>query len=120
VIDETGQIATGKLVFSTKAWEQLLGRTPEQFAQAEIELLRYLETRLLFLRYNLGFGWCARAVEEEGNEGGDGNDGADEECMTGKKRSRDCDVAKKGIGPDFLSTDSVGEVGRLCIWCVQV
>ncbi|KAF2112935.1 hypothetical protein BDV96DRAFT_497013 [Lophiotrema nucula] len=73
IIDETGQISSGKLIFSDTAWEQLLGRTPEQLVNTDLEVLRYLEQRLLFLRVSLGFG-----------------------C------------------------DGVGEVGRLCIWCVKM
>lgn len=58
VIDETGQIETGKLVFSDRAWEQLLGRTVDQFMKDEVQSLRYMEQRLLFVRVSLGFGWC--------------------------------------------------------------
>ncbi|KAL1606389.1 hypothetical protein SLS60_003792 [Paraconiothyrium brasiliense] len=56
VIDETGTISTGKLIFSDAAWEQLLGRTAEQLVSASLEVMKYLEQRLLFLRLTLGFG----------------------------------------------------------------
>ncbi|KAF2825825.1 hypothetical protein CC86DRAFT_467442 [Ophiobolus disseminans] len=59
IIDETGQISSGKLVLSDKAWEQLLGRTAEQLVATDIDTLRYLEQRLLLLRVTMGFVWCA-------------------------------------------------------------
>ncbi len=59
LIDETGAITSGKLVWSDEAWEQLLGRNAEGLAAASssAQLLRYLENRLLFLRLALLFGW---------------------------------------------------------------
>ncbi|KAI9695113.1 MAG: hypothetical protein M1820_008881 [Bogoriella megaspora] len=59
VIDETGCIASGKLIFSDFAWEQLLGRTAQQLVDSNAELLKYLEQRMLFLRVTLVFGWAA-------------------------------------------------------------
>ncbi|ORY19497.1 hypothetical protein BCR34DRAFT_620953 [Clohesyomyces aquaticus] len=58
IIDETGQISGGKLIFSDAAWEQLLGRTADQLVDTDIDVLNYLEQRMLFLRVSLGFGWC--------------------------------------------------------------
>ncbi|KAF2126619.1 hypothetical protein P153DRAFT_407812 [Dothidotthia symphoricarpi CBS 119687] len=55
VIDETGQIASGKLILSDQAWTQLLGRTPEQLVATSVDVLRYLEQRLLLLRVTMGF-----------------------------------------------------------------
>lgn len=57
LIDESGGIACGGLVWSDAAWEELLGRTAEDLAQASKEVLAYLEHRLLFLRVTLLFGW---------------------------------------------------------------
>ncbi|KAL2357179.1 hypothetical protein BJ546DRAFT_1024446 [Cryomyces antarcticus] len=57
LIDETGCIGPGKLVFSDKAWEQLLGRTAEELVESSANVLEYLEHRLLFLRTTLVFGW---------------------------------------------------------------
>lgn len=57
LIDESGAVACGGLVWSDAAWEQLLGRTAEGLSQASKELLAYLEHRLLFLRVTLLFGW---------------------------------------------------------------
>jgi hypothetical protein len=55
VLDETGQIGSGKLILSDKAWEDLLGRTSEQLIKTSVDVLRYLEQRLLFLRVTMGF-----------------------------------------------------------------
>ena len=55
IIDETGQISSGKLILSDAAWEQLLGRTVEQLVATGLDVLRYLEQRLLLLRVTMGF-----------------------------------------------------------------
>lgn len=57
LIDETGTIACGKLIWSSTAWEQLLGRTAEELALQDTDVLKYMEHRLLFLRFSLLFGW---------------------------------------------------------------
>lgn len=59
VVDETGVVASGMLVLSERAWEELLGRTVGQFVGMQAEALEYLEQRMVFLRLTLGFGWCA-------------------------------------------------------------
>ncbi|CAO2655143.1 Nn.00g102070.m01.CDS01 [Neocucurbitaria sp. VM-36] len=58
IIDETGQISTGKLIFSPSAWAQLLGRTADRLVATEVDTLRYLEQRLDFLRVTMGFVLC--------------------------------------------------------------
>lgn len=135
MIDETGQIASGKLIFSSKAWEQLLGRSAHQLVKTDLEILRYLEQRLLFLRLTLGFGWCLEGSKPLPS---------DQEIMAmhSRKRRR-LDVFKTGIGgsstetqtpatvgpkeaaeakltKDELEKEGVGDVGRLCIWCVKM
>ncbi|KAL8672372.1 MAG: hypothetical protein Q9168_003168 [Polycauliona sp. 1 TL-2023] len=60
LIDETGAIRSGKLVFSDEAWEQLLGRSAEELANCDGQLLKYLENRILFLRLTLFFGWSQK------------------------------------------------------------
>ncbi|KAL8794224.1 MAG: hypothetical protein Q9195_003178 [Heterodermia aff. obscurata] len=55
--DETGSIACGKLIWSKTAWEQLLGRNAEELAECNTNVLKYMEHRLLFLRFSLLFGW---------------------------------------------------------------
>ncbi|KAF2104784.1 hypothetical protein NA57DRAFT_29494 [Rhizodiscina lignyota] len=67
LIDETGTTTGGKLIVSTRAWEQLLGRTTSELVATSTEELRTIEQRLLFLRVNLVFGWAAE--EAEGNVG---------------------------------------------------
>jgi len=63
-VDETAEIACGKLVWSDYAWEQLLGRTAAELSASSSELLRYLERRMMGLRVTLVVGWI----------GGDGED----------------------------------------------
>jgi hypothetical protein len=67
VADETGCSSTGKMLLSETAWEELLGRNKDGLAGSSVEVLKYLEQRLLFLRVTLRFAWAA----EEG-EGGRG------------------------------------------------
>ncbi|KAI4932948.1 hypothetical protein J4E85_003351 [Alternaria conjuncta] len=62
LLDETGQISSGKLILSDAAWTQLLGRSPEQLVDTRLDVLRYLEQRLLFLRISMGF---ALRLEDE-------------------------------------------------------
>ena len=59
LIDESGAITSGKLIWSDDAWWQLLGRTAEELAQSDAVLLKYLEDRLLFLKLAVMFGWSA-------------------------------------------------------------
>jgi hypothetical protein len=55
VVDESGQMGSGKLVLSEGAWEELLGRKAEQLVQTDVHVLRYLEQRLMLLRVTMGF-----------------------------------------------------------------
>ena len=57
MIDETGAITSGKLIWSDEAWEQLLGRTAQELAGSSLTLLKYMEARLLFLKLAVMFGW---------------------------------------------------------------
>ena len=59
LVDETGAITSGKIIWSDDAWEQLLGRNADELASAtaEVKLLKYLENRLLFLKLAVMFGW---------------------------------------------------------------
>lgn len=57
LIDETGAITSGKLIWSDEAWEQFLGRNAEELANSSLTLLKYLENRLLFLKLAVMFGW---------------------------------------------------------------
>ncbi|KAF1921349.1 hypothetical protein BDU57DRAFT_438496 [Ampelomyces quisqualis] len=55
VVDETGHIASGKLVLSDRAWQELLGRTAAQLVGTPLPVLQYLEQRILLLRVTMGF-----------------------------------------------------------------
>jgi len=66
VIDETGTLASGKLVWSDRAWEQLLGRTAAELSTSSSELLKYLERRMMGLRVTLVIGWMGGEGEAMG------------------------------------------------------
>lgn len=57
VVDETGAVGGGKLLFSDRAWEDLLGRDAEALVGMEGEAIKYLSDRLLFCRVTVLFGW---------------------------------------------------------------
>jgi hypothetical protein len=57
LVDETGCIAPGKLLWSARAWERLLGRTVEEVTEMTDEEIRWLEQRMIFMRMHLVFGW---------------------------------------------------------------
>ena len=57
LIDETGCIAPGKLLWSQRAWEQLLGRRVKEVTEMTNEEIRLLEQRMMFMRMHLVFGW---------------------------------------------------------------
>ncbi|RFU33351.1 Acting on ester bonds protein, partial [Scytalidium lignicola] len=57
LLDETGCIPAGKLLWSSKAWEQLFGLSHSGFCEMDAELARGLEERMCFERVHLGFGW---------------------------------------------------------------
>ena len=57
VIDETAAISSGKLLFSDKAWRDLLGREPNELLKLGHEEMKYLSDRLLYCRVTLMFGW---------------------------------------------------------------
>jgi hypothetical protein len=66
MVDETGCTTAGKVVLCVNAWERLFGRSVEDLTKANLEVLKYLECRLLFLRLTLLFAWRS---EEEGGVG---------------------------------------------------
>lgn len=57
VIDETGAVSAGKMLFSDQAWQDLLGRGPGDLLQLSYEEIKYLSDRLLFCRVTVMFGW---------------------------------------------------------------
>ncbi|KAB8290828.1 hypothetical protein EYC80_008465 [Monilinia laxa] len=64
LVDETGCIAAGKLIWSENAWKELLGRSVQDLCQMACEEIRLLECRIVGLRLSLCFGWA-------GDEAGD-------------------------------------------------
>jgi hypothetical protein len=57
LLDETGCIALGKLLWSERAWEQLLGRTVKEVTEMTNEEIRWLDKRMLFMRMHLVVAW---------------------------------------------------------------
>lgn len=57
IIDETAAISTGKLLFSDRAWKDLLGRDAADLLKLGLEGMKHLSDRLLFCRVSLMFGW---------------------------------------------------------------
>lgn len=57
VIDETAVVSSGKLLFSDRAWRDLLGREAADLLKLGHEEMKYLSDRLLFCRITLMFGW---------------------------------------------------------------
>ncbi|KAM0720908.1 hypothetical protein Q7P37_003193 [Cladosporium fusiforme] len=57
ILDETASVAPGKLLFSAKAWRELLGRSAEELLKLSSDQLKYVAERMLFSRLTLLFGW---------------------------------------------------------------
>jgi hypothetical protein len=57
VLDETGSISSGKLLFADRAWRDLLGRDAGALLKLSSEKMKWLSDRLLFCRISLRFGW---------------------------------------------------------------
>lgn len=57
LIDETGSIAPGKLIWHDEAWQDIFDRTIEGIAELDLETAKLYEQRLLFMRLHLCFGW---------------------------------------------------------------
>lgn len=57
VMDETAVVGPGKLLFSDRAWQDLLGRKPQDLIKLGYDEVKYLSDRLLFCRLTLLFGW---------------------------------------------------------------
>ncbi|TVY57712.1 hypothetical protein LCER1_G001285 [Lachnellula cervina] len=57
LLDETGAIAPGKLLWSERAWEKFFGRTVKEICVMSAEEVRLFEQRVLFMRMHLCFGW---------------------------------------------------------------
>ncbi len=57
LLDETGCLASSKLLWSERAWEQLFGRPVEEVTKKTSEFFRLFEQRALFMRFHLVVGW---------------------------------------------------------------
>ncbi|KAH7350983.1 hypothetical protein BKA65DRAFT_453725 [Rhexocercosporidium sp. MPI-PUGE-AT-0058] len=57
LLDETGSISPGKLLWSPRAWTQLFGRGVEEIAKMTGEEVRLFEQRVLWMRCHLVVGW---------------------------------------------------------------
>lgn len=57
LVDESGCLASGKLVLSDLAWTQLLGRDKEELIRSEVGILRSVEQRMLYVRVTIRFWW---------------------------------------------------------------
>lgn len=66
VVDETGRVAAGKMLFSLLAWRDLLGRNPEDLLDMGIDEIKHLSDRLLFCRLTLVFGWTGDMTQAGG------------------------------------------------------
>ncbi|KAI9717432.1 MAG: hypothetical protein M1828_007194 [Chrysothrix sp. TS-e1954] len=65
LIDETGAVAQGKLIWTDKAWTELLGRDADALVRESGELRRALERRICCGRVCLVFGWAGEEVTGE-------------------------------------------------------
>jgi hypothetical protein len=57
LLDESGCIGAGKLLWSASAWEELFGRSVLQFISLESREMRLLEQRISGMRITLFVGW---------------------------------------------------------------
>ncbi|KAG9234330.1 hypothetical protein BJ875DRAFT_17906 [Amylocarpus encephaloides] len=69
LLDETGCIAPGKLLWSERAWSQLFGRSIPDITAMTGQEARWLEMRMLFMRIHLVVGWAGQGEEGSGRLG---------------------------------------------------
>jgi hypothetical protein len=58
-IDETGCVEGKDLLWTSKAWEEMLGRGPAELVRMSVDELQELESRIVGGRYSFRFGWAA-------------------------------------------------------------
>lgn len=58
MIDETGALTGAKCIWSSLAFEQLLGRSSQELVECDANVIRDLQHYMLFLRYTLAFAWA--------------------------------------------------------------
>ncbi len=57
LVDETGEIGQGKLIWTETAWEHMWGRSVQELVEMTPKEMALLESRVASLRVNLQFGW---------------------------------------------------------------
>lgn len=57
LLDETGCIAAGKLLWSPRAWEIFFDRSIKEVTEMTLDEVKWFEQRVLFMRLHLVFGW---------------------------------------------------------------
>lgn len=60
LVDETGSILPGRLIWTRRAWEMLFGRPIEELLKMSAQDLKALEVSVLFMRVTLIFGWSGQ------------------------------------------------------------
>ena len=68
IVDGTGSIVPGKLLFTSEAWRDLLGHSEEELAGMDVHSMKYLEQRMCGSRVSLIFGWAGPKSEETGKK----------------------------------------------------
>jgi hypothetical protein len=58
LIDETASIAAGKLLWSAGAWEDLFGRPVAELVTDDIQIMKLMEQRMVYVRVHIVFGWA--------------------------------------------------------------
>jgi len=58
LIDETGSISPGELLWSAEAWQQLFGRPVEELVAQDIHMMKLMEQRMVYVRIHVKFGWA--------------------------------------------------------------
>ncbi|KAJ5054049.1 uncharacterized protein L3040_000334 [Drepanopeziza brunnea f. sp. 'multigermtubi'] len=64
LLDETGALVGGKLLWSERAWEQLFGRSVGEVCAMSAEECRLFEQRALWMRLHLVVGWAGGEGDE--------------------------------------------------------
>lgn len=95
LIDETGSVSGSCMVWSDEAWHQLFGRPVVDIAKSNVETLRDIECRLLFLKVAFVFGWLGQIQTTR------------ELARAGRRRKRKEE--------DANAQDSRGIYGRICV-----
>lgn len=58
MIDETGSLNGAKCIWSSLAFEQLLGRDAQELIECDANVIKDLQHYILYLRFSLAFAWA--------------------------------------------------------------